>query len=297
MMSQRSTGSLASEAHYHLQSMSLKTKYSSESVAAACILVAARTHEHNVAVDDMANKFGADVYETGRVVRHLRNDVMHEVRPMERDDTGAVVEETLRAAEFLDRDGSPIHDEAAFHAEVRALVDVLRKTPRSDLLLSRDLVVAAAFMLYKSKAVDRRRKMNLEEFYSETGLRVLPEAKSGLQRTLLSVNRRLRLLAFKLPHVKKERVGQLKQVMLVNFVGDILDNKNVLLLEEAHEHNFASTKQKSSDSTETKSKDDDVDQYIRSPAEVEALRPLYEKFFAENTRKKSNSAQKKSTSG
>merc|ERR1712037_76996 len=111
----------------------------------------------------------------------------------------------------------------------------------------------------------------------------------------IAVNKCLRGLVSRLPYLQKENAGQLKQTKLLHYVDDVLKYKEILLAgvlgytedlygdilgesvdsyeEDENERRHGHTGYEEID-------EDEIDSYIRTEAEVEALKPIFEKVLA-----------------
>lgn len=284
-LSLSNNGSLAKEAHYHLQAVQLNRQWKRDCAAAACVFVAMRTHDHDVSIKGLAQRLGVDQFEVNRVVNDLRRSNGSMVKAGGELNTEATVIEVLRGAKFYARDGSEL-EKVGICAKVVEFVDLMRRTPKSNIIMSKELVVASAFIVYKAEAVVWRNKMDLETFYSECGIGLRPEVATNVSKCLVVVNKCLRGLVRRLPYLQAETAGQLKQAKLLNYVGDVLQQKEMLLFNErdsirdVSRKDFLDSNSKSGEEEEEEEiLEDEIESYIRTKDEVESLRPLYEKFF------------------
>ena len=176
-------------------------------------------------------------------------------------------------------------------------------------LLSEDFVHALSFILYKSDCPLVRRRMTVPAFAQQCKLPTLdaPRVKKCVTTVMVVLKR----LAGELPFLDPGVLRWAKADQVLSYVGDVIKYKD-MLVHDVSTSGDTSSEETSLNSTskitstlsastqqmnssvgpdEMKSTKDDEDlndldddelgQYIRSEGQVKALKPLYEKHFAE----------------
>ncbi len=202
-----------------------------------------------------------------------------------------LVQTTLRDCEFWTADGSRVDNESMVD-RAHDLLRLLGRIPRSSphlLSPSAETAAAAAFLCYKAErlaptaaavAVRRRAHVTARAFLKECSVGAslkVEKVASGAS----ALTRALKLLVAELPYMRAEEVRKMSSEKVLHHLEEVFKYENSLVFEVQRQD--AGLSQVSSDPDEIDAGDagdaGDVDEYIRTPEEVEAIRPLHEKIY------------------
>ena len=247
-------------------------------VAGALIFVSLRDQRSEVTLDKLSKVLGVNPVEVNRVVKHLRRDKQINVKPRIESGLKSLIRIELKDAEFWTRDGSEVNNEEMFE-KIQLLIEIFQNF-NVQILTDKNLVVAAAFFLYKSDFPSRKR-MKVGDFLTECNLQGFNA--SEVEAKSVVAFKCLKSLALHLPHLDKKECQFMKTNQVLSYLDDILQYKDFLLNRLQFEGR-SEGKRELVDGEDEKSRREipdeelDVDEYIRTPEEVK----LIETFLAQH---------------
>ena len=196
----------------------------------------------------------------------------------------------LRGGEFWSPDGSDVDNDSMVSRSC-ALLKMLSRIPSSGRHLvpplSAETVAAAAFLRYRAEEENAaaRKSMTFADFRRECRLEhvALDGAKS--KKAVSAFHGMLKSLVGKLPYVGAEKAKPMNLVASLHYLKDVLQHEEGLIydLQQVEEKNSEEECDNEEGEILGDTSLDDVDSYIRSPEEVKALKPLYEKLYDEKS--------------
>ncbi len=204
------------------------------------------------------------------------------------------VRSVLRGGEFWSPDGSDVDNDSMVSRSC-ALLKMLSRIPSSGRHLipplSAETVAAAAFLRYRAEEENAaaRKSMTFADFRRECRLEhvALDGAKS--KKAVSALHGMLKSLVGKLPYVGAEKAKPMNLVASLYYLKDVLQHEEGLIYdlqrveEKSSEEECDTVGEEEEEEILGDTSLDDVDSYIRSPEEVKALKPLYEKLYDEKS--------------
>jgi len=212
----------------------------------------------------------------------------------------------LSRGEFWSSDGSGI-DNSSMINHILKLINLLSNSHSCSPLRTQkkeELVFGAAFLSYKSQRLNERLNLPLASFARECNLKALTSDKCKQKEVMAATAAIERALVALLPclpyYVNSSK--SIKSSKVLFYLEDLLKYENIVSLNSSQKNkplapdSSSPIKEEMVKQEESKSKrnqeeeenlsDLDVDEFIRSKEEVNALRPLHDKFHLKNPKPK-----------
>jgi hypothetical protein len=178
-------------------------------------------------------------------------------------------------------DGSAVDNERMLR-RVNDLVAVLSSLPVSNVYLSESLVIATAYLVYKSEDLRSRSRMSIADFAKDCSVDLTANSVSGITKSSQVVVRCLKQLIQQLPFVRRD-TKIMKSNDVLGYLEDVEKHKEMLVQGVQLAGPSQLVKQEVSNIVSKPDCDDtldedEIDSYIRTKREVELLKPLYEKL-------------------
>ncbi len=265
-------------------------------VSAACAFAALRIHHRDVTLRSLVARIHlrsdpASLAGINSVLTHLRVDLGVDM-PGRRDaDDGDGLADlamaALSGAEFWTADGSQV-DNASMRRRAVQLVVLARRLPTSQLSsVTQETVAAAAFLRYKAERLGHRARMSVAQFSKECNLSAYLD-RGRISKCATVLVRLIKRLVAALPYVEEEEAKAMKTPAVLGYLDDIFRHEELVVAEaqgvercletSLAENGYVSKKEVKEEVID----DSEIEGYIRSPQEVEALQAWHDKILGKD---------------
>ncbi len=219
------------------------------------------------------------------------------------DNLGDLIGLSFQGCQFRLADGSPEDKNREMADEVKALVELLRTACPSRVLICDETVMAAAYLRHRFRrgrtnvmTLNLPRAtavvgMSLERFAGECSVDLSKRNARKVKKVAEVMIQVIKSLLVKLPYMKENEVKKMKADDVLSYLRDVFEFKTLLIKDDTamFERTDESVSAVQVGQTEEfkKGQDDlddeelqDVDCYIRSKEEVEAIKGYFEKVHS-----------------
>lgn len=246
-------------------------------LSAGCVYAVLKNNGDQISLNDFSNTVGVRPADIHKVEKHLvvQRGFQFENRQERIPPTKAAPNDIFTAGKFWHPTGSHLVNEI-IQKKTEDILQIFIRLGQAPVQQSPEFVLPTAFLVYKSEDVISRKKMKLNQFIKECSIPLSTLSPDDLDKPLKVISKCLRDMVLRLPYFVSKMGGRSRKLITANavkYLNDVLEHGHTLLSRcqspELVEENLDLESEK----------DLDLDSYIRTDAEVNALQPLYEKYF------------------